>query len=128
MSEWTREGPVAAPFYDRADPRSGRTLVNFHLRELGLGESWLIRADADGQRFCRHVVPRDVGVRRAYVLTEAAWPEGAEDHWHECLDRLHQALSGSGFVLRSRSRPCSQADDSADLLVYRAAAPLSTSE
>ncbi|MFC8269535.1 hypothetical protein ACFUIZ_28025 [Streptomyces cinereoruber] len=297
--EWTREGPVTEPVYNRADPQSGRALVNFRLRELGLGESWLVRADADGQRFCRHVVPQGLGVCRTYVLTEAAWPEGAElcvtvtwtpdaalrrddrtgrvpagaedhwrtaataqaleslgyvvepsrfrcsprchfpaellvyrmpaagpprqlpvatawalsepvpphyrrngwypdrspqdvvrealheaelgffqrdrspfdrvgirditqtvwppeadrcawrtwwrvhtfardpgtglppagaeGHWHERLDRLHQALSGAGLVLRSRSRPWSPADDSADLLVYRAA-PLSTSE
>ncbi|MFH9955984.1 hypothetical protein ACH4OX_17465 [Streptomyces roseolus] len=302
MNEWTREGPVTEPVYDRADPQSGRALVNFRLCELGLGESWLIRADADGQRFCRHVVPQDLGVCRAYVLTEAAWPEGAElcvtvawppdaalrhddranrlpdgaedhwrkriaataqaleslgyvvepsrfrcspryhfttellvyrmpagvpprqlpaatawalsepvpphyrrngwyperspqqvvrdalrksgldffqqdrssfgrvgirditqtvwppeadrcawltwwpadafardpdtglpplgteDHWHECLDHLHQALSDAGLVLRSRSRPWNPADDSADFLVYRAATPLSTSE
>ncbi|MFB7936721.1 hypothetical protein [Streptomyces sp. NPDC056049] len=301
MSEWTLE-PVTEPVYDRADPQSGRALVDFHLRELGLGESKLVRTDADGRRFCQFVLPQGLGVCRAHVLIEAAWPEGAElcvtvdwapdaalrrdgwtgrvpagakahwrtriaataqaleslgyvvepsrrrcspryhagaellvyrmpagvpprqlpaatawalsepvpphfqrrdwypdlspeeivrdalieadlglfwqepspfgrvalrditqtvwppeadrctrltwrpadafardpgtglppagaqDHWHECLGRLHQVLSGAGLIVRSRSRPWGPADDSADLLVYRAAAPLSTSE
>ncbi|MEU0404097.1 hypothetical protein ABZ318_28490 [Streptomyces sp. NPDC006197] len=78
MSDWTREGPATEPSYTRADPQGGRALVDFHLRELGLGESWLARVAADGQRFCRHVLPRGPEACRAYVLTEAAWPEDAE--------------------------------------------------
>ncbi|MEQ4608274.1 hypothetical protein ABMX48_16555 [Streptomyces cavourensis] len=147
MSEWTREGPVTEPAYDRADPQSGRTLVNFHLRELGLGESWLIRADADGQRFCRPVVPQDLGVCRAYVLTEAAWPEGAElcvtvtwtpdaalrrddrtgrvpdgaeDHWRTRIAATAQALESLGYVVEPSRFKCSlRYHFTAELLVYR---------
>ncbi|MFD5109049.1 hypothetical protein [Streptomyces cinereoruber] len=147
MNEWTREGPVAEPVYDRADPQSGRAFVDFHLRELGIGESWLVRTDADGQRFCRHVVPQGLGVCRAYVLTEAAWPQGAElcvtvtwtpdaalrhddrtgrvpagaeEHWRTRIAATAQALESLGYVVEpSRFRRSPQYHFDAELLVYR---------
>ncbi len=48
-------------------------------------------------------------------------PDGAEEHWRECLDRLQQALTGAGLALRSRARPWNpDTDETADVLVYRA--------
>ncbi|MFJ9795440.1 hypothetical protein [Streptomyces sp. NPDC101145] len=147
MSEWTREGPVTEPAYHRSDPQSGRALVDFHLRELGLGESWLVRVADDGQRFSRHVLPQGLGVCRAYVLTEAAWPEGAElcvtvewtpdaalrrddrtsrvptgaeGHWRERIAATTQALTSLGYVVEpSRFRCSPRYHFTAELLVYR---------
>ncbi|MFI8103512.1 hypothetical protein [Streptomyces sp. NPDC086023] len=146
MSEWTQE-PVTEPVYDRADPQSGRALVNFHLRELGIGESKLVRTGADGQRFCRHVLPQGLGVCRAHVLTEAAWPEGAElcvtvdwapdaalrrdgwtgrvpagadAHWRERIAATARALESLGYVVEpSRFRCSPRCHAGAELLVYR---------
>ncbi|OII68698.1 MULTISPECIES: hypothetical protein [unclassified Streptomyces] len=147
MNEWTPKGPLAEPVYDRAEPQSGRALVNFHLRELGLGESWLVRTDVDGQRFCRHVVPQGLGVCRAYVLTEAAWPQGAElcvtvtwtpdaalrrdgrtgrvptgaeEHWRMRIAATAQALESLGYLVEpSRFRCSPRYYFTAELLVYR---------
>lgn len=147
MNEWIPEGPATEPVYDRTEPQSGRALVNFHLRELGLGESWLVRAGADGQRLCRYVVPRDLGVCRAYVLTEAAWPKGAElcvtvawtpdaalrrdtrtgripagaeEHWRERIAATAHALESLGYVVEpSRCRRSPRYHFAAELLVYR---------
>ncbi|MEW1700733.1 hypothetical protein [Streptomyces sp. NPDC091278] len=147
MSEWTCAGPSTEPAYDPSDPQSGRALVNYHLRELGIGETHLVRAGEHGLRYCRTLVPEGIGVCRAYVLTEAAWPEGAElcvtvswsptaelcrnhttgaiptgavEHWRQRIAATAQALRSVGFVVEPshvRYSPVYHSD--ADLVVYR---------
>lgn len=147
MSEWTLDEPVTEPVYDRADPQSGRALVDFHLCELGLGEIRWVRVADDGQSYCRHVVPQGLGVCRAYVLTEAAWPEGAElcvtvgwtpdsalwrddrtgrvpagaeEHWRTRIAATVQALESLGYTVEpSRFRRSPHHHFCAELLVYR---------
>ncbi|MER5617733.1 hypothetical protein [Streptomyces sp. NPDC002215] len=147
MSEWTREAPVTEPVYNPADPQSGRALVEYHLRELGLGESLLVEAADNGLRIGRCVVPQDLGVCRARVLTEGAWPEdadlcvtvdwspdaalrrdhntgrvlaGAAEHWRERISATARALESLGYIVEpSRVRCSPYYHPSAELLVYR---------
>ncbi|MFD3848214.1 hypothetical protein ACFWVB_20280 [Streptomyces microflavus] len=134
------------PVYDPADPQSGRAVVNYDLVQLGIGESWVHGVSAHGQRIARHVLPEGVGVCRAYVLTEAAWPEGAElcvtvdwspdaamrrdhrkralpdgalEHWRERIVATARALESLGYTVepsRWRSPHC---HPGAEFLVYR---------
>ncbi|WNI31514.1 hypothetical protein OG322_22755 [Streptomyces sp. NBC_01260] len=138
---------MTEPAYTLADPQSGRTLVNYHLRELGIGETQFVRIGDDGLRYGRSEKPADIGVCRAYVLTEAAWPQGAElcvivdwspdaalrrdaatgkvpagaeDHWRERITATAQALESLGYVVEpSRFRCSPRFHFTAELLVYR---------
>ncbi|MFD3978227.1 hypothetical protein ACFWR6_06540 [Streptomyces griseus] len=145
-SEWTLAGPATAPVYDPLDEQSARALVTFHLRELGLGELNVIRVGEDGLRYIRDVRPRGLGVCRAYVLTEAAWPEGAElcvtvdwspdapyvrdfrkgslppgaeGYWQERIDATVRALETVGFVAEPNRFSSPFHHPTAELLVYR---------
>ncbi|MFC8723794.1 hypothetical protein [Streptomyces bacillaris] len=147
VNEWVPSGPLTEPVYDRADPQSGRALVDFHLRELGLGEVWMVRVGEDGLRYGRDVRPLGPGVCRTEVLTEAAWPDGAElcvlvswapdepyrreyrtgrvpagaeEHWRERIEVVARALRTRGYVVEPSRVVCSPRHDSAaELLVYR---------
>ncbi|WP_228995186.1 hypothetical protein [Streptomyces sp. DH8] len=134
------------PVYDPADPQSGRALVNYHLVQLGIGERWVYGVSEHGQRTARHVVPADVGVCRAYVLTEAAWPDGAElcvtvswtpdmalrrdyqkgklpagapEHWQERVAATARALESLGYVVEPSRWSSPHYHHDAELLVYR---------
>ncbi|MFD7745537.1 hypothetical protein ACFV2V_02215 [Streptomyces sp. NPDC059698] len=134
------------PVYDPADLRSGRALVNYQLVQLGIGESWVYGVSEHGQRTARHVVPADVGVCRAYVLTEAAWPDGAElcvtvswtpdtalrrdyqkgkfpagatEHWQERVAATACALESLGYVVESSGGSSLHYHYDAGLLVSR---------
>src|SRR5690606_34331494 len=63
----------AEPAYDPTVPQSARNLVDFHLRQLGLGEQY-VRTPSGLAR----VLPDGIGWCRAQTLTEAAWPLGAD--------------------------------------------------
>ncbi|MFF3096844.1 hypothetical protein [Streptomyces cyaneofuscatus] len=135
-----------APPYDPADPQSGRALVNYHLVQLGIGESWVRGVSEHGQRTARHIVPPDVGVCRAYVLTEAAWPEGAElcvtvnwwpdaglkrdyqkrtlpaaapEHWRERIAATARALESLGYTVEPSRWSSPHYHPDAEFLVYR---------
>ncbi len=146
MSGENRLRPVREPAYDPADPQSGRALVDYHLRELGLGEEAFVRVE-DGMRLARVETPPSIGVCRAHVLTEAAWPRGAElcvtvdwtpdaaqrrdvrsgrvppsaeDYWRERIAATADALESCGYVVEpSRFRCSPHFHFSAELLVYR---------
>ncbi|MFJ6101824.1 hypothetical protein ACIQHY_12585 [Streptomyces sp. NPDC092359] len=146
-SDWTRAGPVTEPACTPSDPQSGRLLVDYHLRELGIGETRLVGTGKHGRRTCRFVVPEGIGVCRAHVLTEAAWPDGAElcvlvswsptaalrrdhqtgaippgavEHWRERIAATAQALRAVGFVVEpSHVRHSPVYHAAAELLVYR---------
>ncbi|MFI0934550.1 hypothetical protein ACH4RG_22870 [Streptomyces sp. NPDC021019] len=134
------------PVYDPADPHSGRALVNYHLVQLGLGESWVHGVSENGQRTARHVLPEDIGVCRAYVLTEAAWPNGAElcvtvdwspdasmrrgyqkrtlpagalEHWRERIVATARALESLGYVVEPSRWSSPHHHPGAEFLVYR---------
>ncbi|MGW6202252.1 hypothetical protein ACWF9B_01155 [Streptomyces sp. NPDC055089] len=77
MTEWTRDRPTSDPGYIPSDPQCGRALVGWDLCELGLGEELFVRVE-NRLRYGRSERLADIGVCRAYVLTEAAWPQGAE--------------------------------------------------
>ncbi|WP_217231455.1 hypothetical protein [Streptomyces anulatus] len=137
---------MTEPVYDPADPQSGRALVNYHLVKLGIGESWVPGVSEHGMRTARHVVPPDVGVCRAYVLTEAAWPEGAElcvtvswspdaalrrdhhkrtlpvgapEHWRERIAATARALESLGYVVEPSRWSSPHYHPGAEFLVYR---------
>ncbi|MFJ5890246.1 hypothetical protein [Streptomyces californicus] len=134
------------PVYDRADVQSGRALVNHHLVQLGIGENWVYGVSEHGQRTARQVVPEDVGVCRAYVLTEAAWPDGAElcvtvswspdaafsrdyhrgklpagalEHWQERVAATARALESLGYVVEPSRWSSPHYHHDAEFLVYR---------
>jgi hypothetical protein len=122
-------------------------VVDFHLRKLGLGEVQFTKKSRSGYRLASRVAPQGLGVCRAYVLTEAAWPEGAdlcvlvdwspdaalrrnpqegtipagaEEHWRERITATARALESLGYIVEpSRFRRSPRYHPSAELLVYR---------
>ncbi|MFJ2882502.1 hypothetical protein ACIQGT_13705 [Streptomyces sp. NPDC093108] len=139
-TDWVRVG-LTEPEYTPADPQSGRALVDYHLRELGLGETRYVRTGNDGLRYGRHETPVDIGVCRAEVLTEAAWPQGAElcvivrwspdaalrrdaaaeEHWRDRIAATAHALEGIGYVVEPSRFSSPRFHSAAELLVYRMA-------
>ncbi|MFD5790488.1 hypothetical protein ACFWH1_28180 [Streptomyces sp. NPDC127037] len=135
--QWTRARSAGAPVYDPADPQSGRALVDWHLCELGLGEEQFLRVGEDGMWYCRYVCPAEIGVCRAYVLTEAAWPLGAElcvtvewspdaamrrdpVHWKMRIPATARALESLGYVVEpARVGNSFRFHPYAEFLVYR---------
>ncbi|MFI8194018.1 hypothetical protein ACIF8T_35600 [Streptomyces sp. NPDC085946] len=141
---------VKEPAYNPDDPQSGRALVDYHLRDLGLGEVWQAKNSGLGLRAATCATREGIGVCRAFVLTEAAWPKGAdlcvtvewwpdaalrrdcvrgtlpagaEEHWRERIAATAQALESRGFVVEpSRVRCSPRFHPSAEFLVYRTAA------
>lgn len=134
------------PVYDRNNPRrSGAELVQFHLRQFGLGEWWMTcdgkPVDGGGTR------PAETGWCRAVGLSEAAWPTGAElcvivdwfpgsafmrndrtgsvphladQHWRSGLADTADALESHGFVVERNGPPQGpEYNGHAELLVYR---------
>lgn len=132
----------AEPGYDPAVPQSARNLVDFHLRQLGLGEQY-VRTPSGLAR----VLPDGIGWCRAQTLTEAAWPlgadlcvlvdwfpdaalrrdprtghvpPGAEEHWRERLAMTADALESLGYVVeRNGPQRSPRTHWAAELLVYR---------
>ncbi|MEU6331532.1 hypothetical protein ABZ851_30275 [Streptomyces sp. NPDC047049] len=141
----TSPGEEAEPTYNPADPQSAPKLVNFHLRQLGLGE----QSVDTGKGYVQRVLPDGLGWCRALALTEAAWPEGtelcvlvhwypdaalrrntntgrvppsAEEHWRDRLTATADALESLGYVVERNGPPRSPHTHwSAEFLVYRMA-------
>lgn len=134
------------PVYDRDNPRrSGAALLQFHLRQLGLGEWWFTRDGKNVDGGGAH--PTETGWCRAGGVTEAAWPEGAdlcvvvdwfpgstfrrndrtgkvprraEHHWKTSLADVADALETRGFVVERNGPPQGPEYNShAETLVYR---------
>ncbi|MEU6405298.1 hypothetical protein [Streptomyces sp. NPDC046985] len=146
-SEWRPADLVSEPAYHRDRPQSGRALLDFHLRRLGLGAKWVTRDFGRGCRVGRHVWPKGIGVCRAYALTEAAWPPGAdlcatvdwspdeawrrdhqrgtvppgaEEHWQERIAATAAALESCGYAVEPSRFKCSpHYVPRAEFLVYR---------
>ncbi|MFD7163606.1 hypothetical protein [Streptomyces violascens] len=130
------------PPCDATNVQSARALVDWHLRDLGLGP-----IDVTENGLMHQVLPDGLGVCRAQVLTEASWPDcaelcvlvswtpdrryrrdsnsgqvpdGAEEHWRDRVQATIVALESRAFVAEERGpRRTPHHHATAELVVYR---------